>query len=123
MHRFLVCLASLAVVCSASADEKKSAPAATRVFVSGRTSGEVYMKESSGKEVKQVRVTLFKLDDKTLLAVALPQGPSAPQSKPAKVGGADPDLARALEEASKAQDLAVEGRLSSTQNPVVVAAT
>ncbi|MBX9579874.1 MAG: hypothetical protein K2X87_06155 [Gemmataceae bacterium] len=113
----LVLLAPVA----APADDPKPAPAAG-VVVSGKPVGLVLTKTTTGGETKTVRVSILKLGDDAAVAVALPPE-KGPAKKAAKPGGADPDLEAALREATgEARPVAAAGRLSSTDDPLVVAA-
>ena len=120
MIRALACLAVLLAVHVAPADDPKPAPAA-KVVVSGQPVGRVLIRTTAGGETTTVRATLLKLDDRTTVAVVLPAEKNPP--KKAAPGGPDPDLEAALREATgRASAVAAEGRLSSTDDPLVVAA-
>lgn len=120
MNRVLACLAVLGLAGPTPADDPKPAPGAA-VVVSGKPSGRILMRTTTGGKTTTVRITVLKLDDTTAVAVALPA-----DEKPAKKadpGGADPDLAAALREAAgEAPAVSVAGRLAVADDPLVVAA-
>jgi|GEM_PF-5002696 len=121
MRQTLVALVTLTTLCGLGADDKKnSPPPSARVVVSGKSVGQVLVKVTTGGETKKLQVVLVELNDKTKLAVARPDGAADPPAKEDK-SGVDPDLKRLLE-AAQEKDIAVEGRLSSTENDVVIAA-
>lgn len=121
MNRGLACLVTMTVAGHAPADDPKPPPAAT-VVVSGKPSGLVLMRTTSGGKTETVRVRVLKLDDKTAVAVALPAEKDPPKKDP-KPGEVDPDLAAALRDAvGGAPAVAASGRLSSTDHALVVAA-
>jgi len=120
-HTAVVILATLTALCGEGADDNKKSPQnSARVVVSGKSVGQVLVKVSAGGETKKLQVVLVELDDKTKVAVARPKGPADPPAKEDK-SGVDPDLKRLLE-AAQEKDIAAEGRLSSTDNDVVIAA-
>lgn len=120
MIRALACLAVLLATHAAPADDPKPA-AAAKVVLSGKPAGRILTKTTAGGQTETVRVTLLKLDDRTTVAVVLP--PEKGPAKKAAPGGPDPDLAAAVREATgQAPAVAAEGRLSSTDDPLVVAA-
>src|SRR5438067_9410087 len=108
MIRLFACLAVFVAIIAAPAEEKKPTPAPARIVLSGKPAGSAKWlttqtktttqngKEVTVKEKKELTVTMFKLADKTSLAVALPSIKSESPPKDDAAKGADPDVARLL---------------------------